>query len=276
MRDEAEGLDTNTTEGKKLKAEIEALSDKMVELTNNTKASTDALDDNAAEASTYDSVRKEMRSAVDDYAESLTYLEDIESKVADGQSLNRDEMIKLKETYPELESAIYKTANGWSVKLDKLKEVQLAEKQTTLVNAENAKKRVQTALEEALAAHRIGKFAMQTYADLWSAMDGRNIHGKVTRRDGTTVIINDSEYDRITSMYSNMKLAELEAEKNQSRNRRYVIRRNRWWWLWIKNQSQVHLVTRGSNHLIKSLLHFNTIVRWIELLRNSITPLLQL
>ncbi len=61
-------------------------------------------------------------SAVNDYEdavsalpEKLAEVEEIQDKVNDGYSFSYDEIEKLKAKYPELESAIYRTADGWGI-----------------------------------------------------------------------------------------------------------------------------------------------------------------
>ncbi len=66
-----------------------------------------------------------LTSAVDEYSSAISALpaqlaeiEDIQSKVNDGYSFSYDEIEKLKSKYPELEKAIYRTADGWGIEKD--------------------------------------------------------------------------------------------------------------------------------------------------------------
>jgi hypothetical protein len=101
-----------------------------------------------------------MQSAVSSYVKALQTLEEVESKVKDEQSLSYDEKTKLLEQYPQLESAIYRTADGWSVEVDALNNVKKtskelaiaqvqAEKDKTLVALQGAKQRIGILVTEA-------------------------------------------------------------------------------------------------------------------------------
>ena len=59
----------------------------------------------------YESIEENIESLV----ETLTDLEEMQKKNADGYSYSYKEIEELRKKYPELESAIYKTAEGWKV-----------------------------------------------------------------------------------------------------------------------------------------------------------------
>lgn len=95
-----------------------------------------------------------MTSAVSAYVESLKTLEKVESKVADSQSLSYDEKSKLLDQYPQLESAIYRTADGWSVEIGALNKVKETSKETAIAQVKAEKDKTLAALQGAKA--RIG------------------------------------------------------------------------------------------------------------------------
>jgi len=57
----------------------------------------------------------EYEDAISAIPEKLAEIEEIQDKVNDGYSYSYDEIEKLRAKYPELESAIYRTADGWGI-----------------------------------------------------------------------------------------------------------------------------------------------------------------
>lgn len=77
----------------------------------------------------------------------LAEVEEIQSKLNDGYSFSYEEIEELKEKYPQLESAIYRTAQGWSIEKDAVDQlytstsnlsVEFANAQSVMTNALNS------------------------------------------------------------------------------------------------------------------------------------------
>lgn len=80
----------------------------------------------------------------------LAEVEDIQSKLNDGYSFSYEEIEELKEKYPQLESAIYRTAQGWSIEKDAVDQLYTS---TSSLSAEfaNAQSVMTTALNNGVA-----------------------------------------------------------------------------------------------------------------------------
>ena len=120
---------------------------------------------------------------INDLAIVQEYLGGVLEKVTNNQSLSKDEVEQLCELYPELESAIYETADGWTVESDVLNLVNddITNLKDAYVNAQNAMtsmnqegtlKRINLTLEEINA--------LQTQAELLNQINnqGKKIVGK--------------------------------------------------------------------------------------------------
>lgn len=95
-----------------------------------------------------------MNTAVDSYVASLEKIEDAEKKVSDKQSLSYEEMTNLKDLYPELESAIYRTSDGWGIEASALDKIKTTAKETAIAQVKAEKEKTLAVLNGAKA--RIG------------------------------------------------------------------------------------------------------------------------
>jgi hypothetical protein len=150
-----------------------------------------------------------MSTTVSSYAETLKKLEETQSKVKDGASLSYDEMNELRKLYPQLESAIYRTADGWGIEVKALDNVRQTSKDLAIAQIQAEKDKTKFALINSRA--RIGLLVDEatTQAQFTKALLG-NIQGS---SQGVVMI---DEQKQLQAQFNLFQQLKREAKKYQA------------------------------------------------------------
>lgn len=117
----------------------------------------------------------DLREQIEGNSKSVSEINNLLSDLSKGQSLNADAATALILKYPELTSAIYKTADGWKFETDAVEILRKAKVQKAIDDLKSEKEsafitKVQT--DERLKAYDIEAQAIRSLADLKARLNG--------------------------------------------------------------------------------------------------------
>lgn len=130
--------------------------------------------------------QEEWASTVKGNSQTVSELNNVLYELADGQSLNASNATDLINKYPELASAIYKTADGWAFETDAVNNLRKMKIQKAIddLNSEKASAfNTKVATDERLGAYKIEADAIKSLAQLKAQLNGSKA---ITGSDVTT------------------------------------------------------------------------------------------
>jgi chromosome segregation ATPase len=125
-----------------------------------------------------------LQSTYDKVPTSLKDIDDIQSKLNEGYSFSYDEIEKLKAAHPELESAIKRTSEGWTIEKSAVDALRTS---TLNLNTEfNAAQTAMTTIMNSEVAKRLEQYGIEltsikSLADAYNAINNKN--AEITKQE---------------------------------------------------------------------------------------------
>lgn len=149
--------------------------DSMEDYSDSTDDASEATEELSDEVKALIKVQEEWESTVKGNSQTISELNGILSDLAEGQSLNASNATDLINKYPELASAIYKTADGWAFETDAVNNLRKMKIQKAIddLNSEKASAfNTKVATDERLSAYKIEAEAIESLAQLKAQLNG--------------------------------------------------------------------------------------------------------
>lgn len=155
--------------------------------------------------------------AVNAIPDKLEELDDVQQKITDGQSLSYDEIQKLVETYPELESSIQRTSDGWTVEASAISTVrsEVMDLSTEYTNAQTAMNEiVANGVAARLEQYGIELDALNSVAEALSAINNQNVQNNYAYGTApSSGYISSADTEKVTAyIEAKEKLEELQSK----------------------------------------------------------------
>lgn len=189
--------------------------DSMESYSDSADAAGSATEEVSEEVKALIKAQEEWASTVKGNSQTVAELNGLLNELAEGQSLNASNATDLIHKYPELASAIYKTADGWAFETDAVNNLRKMKIQKAIddLNSEKASAfNTKIATDERLKAYQIEATAIKDLANLKAQLNGSKA------MTGSNVTTNPMMI--LSTLKANLKMLAL---PKQQQKRRYKV-----------------------------------------------------
>ncbi|OME10533.1 phage tail tape measure protein [Paenibacillus odorifer] len=185
--------------------------DSMENYSDSTDAASSSTEELSDEVKSLIKAQEEWASTVKGNSQTVSELNGVLDELAKGQSLNASNATDLINKYPELASAIYKTADGWAFETDAVNNLRKMKIQKAIddLNSEKSSAfNTKVATDERLSAYQIEADAIKSLAQLKAQLNG----SKAITGDNVTQTGDDLKYFKSQFREAGIAQAAAEAE----------------------------------------------------------------
>lgn len=183
----------------------------MENYSDSTDAASSSTEELSDEVKSLIKAQEEWASTVKGNSQTVSELNGVLDELAKGQSLNASNATDLINKYPELASAIYKTADGWAFETDAVNNLRKMKIQKAIddLNSEKSSAfNTKVATDERLSAYQIEADAIKSLAQLKAQLNG----SKAITGDNVTQTGDDLKYFKSQFREAGIAQAAAEAE----------------------------------------------------------------